>query len=136
MRRAFTLIEMVLVVMILAILAAIVVPLLGGLHEVATPTGLKSDKQIITAASMRAIRDAILGTASKPGAWPDLGQRPDLFPRNPDYLILQYPNITAVSEYSTLNAFDPVTKLGWRGPYLTGPTNLVDAWGNDFVIGI
>ena len=136
MRRAITLMEMILVVIILAILAAIVVPMLGGLSEIATPMGPKSDRQIVTETTMRAIRDAILGSDSKPGAWPDLGQRPELFPRNPDYLLLEYPNITLVSEYSTLTEFDPVTKIGWRGPYLTGTTNLVDAWGNDFVIQV
>lgn len=135
-RRGFTLIELVLVIMILAILAGFVVPMIGGLNQISTPGGPKSHRQIVTETTMRAIRDAIMGTETRPGAWGDLGQRPELFPRNPNYLLLEYPAITAVSEYSALMKFDPVTKIGWRGPYLTGVSRLVDAWGNEFEIHV
>ena len=134
MRRAFTLMEMIIVVIILAILAAIIVPMLGGLREIATPTGPKSDKQIVTETTMRAIRDAILGTDSRPGAWPDLGQRPDRFPTDPNLLLHEFSVIQALDP--SVPEYDPVTKIGWRGPYLQSASTLVDAWGNPILIDI
>ena len=130
MPLGFTLIELILVVMVLAILAGVVVPLLGGLGNISTPLGPKSDRLIVTETSMRAIQDAIIGTESRPGAWTDLGRKPNLFPIDLSLLLSQV--------HPTAADFDPVTKIGWRGPYLrgatgstaTGTSNLVDGWGN------
>ena len=96
----------------------------------------KSQEQILTETNMRPIRDAIMGTDKQPGAWIDLGSIDSLFPRSTDYLLLEYGNITSVTEYASVGAYDPVTKTGWRGPYLTTVTNLVDGWGNAFVIQV
>ncbi len=123
MPLGFTLIELILVVMVLAILAGVVVPLLGGLGNISTPLGPKSDRLIVTETSMRAIQDAIIGTESRPGAWTDLGRKPNLFPIDLSLLLSQV--------HPDAADFDPVTKIGWRGPYLkTGSSNLVDGWGN------
>ncbi|MDG2222250.1 MAG: type II secretion system protein [Rubripirellula sp.] len=133
MRRGFSLIELSIVVLVLAILSGIVVPLLGGLNQISTPTGTKSDKEIITETTMRSIRDAILGSETKPGAWADLGHRPQLFPTDPIQLVAE--------NHPLVGAFDPVTKIGWRGPYLRGSIRqpdganvFVDGWGNPLTI--
>ena len=135
MRYGFTLIELILVVMVLAILAGVVVPLFSGLGNLSTPLGPKSDRLIVTETSMRAILDAIVGTESRPGAWTDLGRKPHLFPTDLSLLLSQV--------HPTAADFDPVTKIGWRGPYLRGATgsatsttNLVDGWGNALTIFI
>ncbi len=116
-RRGFSLIELVLVVMVLAILAGFVIPLIGNF----TPGGEKSEKQIVTETSMLAIRDAILGTATSPGAWADMGKQPALFPRKPFWLTLEYEQLSSLAPaIYAKGPFDPVTKIGWRGPYLKG----------------
>lgn len=134
-RPGFSLIELVVVVMVLAILAGLVVTLMGGMNEISTPGGPKSDREIITETSMRAVRDAILGTDRLPGAWPDLGQQPNRFPTDPSQLLVEV--------HPTVGAFDPVTRIGWRGPYLRGAfrqedgTNVfLDGWGNPMSIFI
>lgn len=128
MRRGFTLIELVLVVMILGIIAGLVVPLLGGFSQISTPTGPKSDRQIVTETTMQTVRDAIMGTDARPGAWTDMGQRPADFPTNPNAVLYE--------TFNGVSTFDPVTKIGWRGPYLSGMTQVVDAWGNAVVIQV
>ena len=130
-RRAFTMIELVMVLVILTALAALLVSLIDGME-----INGKSQEQILTETNMRPIRDAIMGTDKQPGAWIDLGSIDSLFPRSTDYLLLEYGNITSVTEYASVGAYDPVTKTGWRGPYLTTVTNLVDGWGNAFVIQV
>ena len=146
-RQGFSLIELVLVVMILAILAGLVIPLIGNF----TPGGEKSEKQIVTETSMIAIQDAILGTATSPGAWADLGQQPALFPTQPFWLTLEYKQLSSLAPaIYAKGPFDPVTKIGWRGPYLKGSlvhdsngeivrdlegnAFLQDAWNNSLTI--
>jgi len=152
MRRAFTLIELVLVLVILAAVAAMVIPLVGGLE-----ISGKAKEAIVTETTMRKIRDAIMGTRTKPGAWPDLGQRPEMFPSDPAILLQ---DLSAVQQTDpSIQGFDPVTKIGWRGPYFAQATGkfdlarlhssfgddrygaagglaLVDAWGNPIVIQV
>ena len=137
----FTLIELTLVVMIIAILAGIALPLLTG-FTVAD----KSPEEIVTETNMLAIRDAILGTASSPGAWADLGQRPNLFPLDPfwltltfeqleyeEYLLIHYVTANPNNKFAEikkniltgikdLGEYNPVTKVGWRGPYIRLPS--------------
>lgn len=132
-RSAFTLAELVLVLIILLAIAAMLVPLLGGL-EIETSTGNKTEKQVVTETTMRRIRDAIMGSESRPGAWPDLGQRPDKFPTDPNVLLYELSVVQAFD--ASIQAFNRVTKIGWRGPYLKGTSPLIDAWGNLIVIQI
>ncbi len=134
-RTAFTLVELVLVLVILAALTAMIMPLLGG-FEISTPTGDKSPEQVVTEATMNTIRDAVMGTPSSSGMWADMGQRPDLFPQNPDFLLFEFAYVVATPQYSGVREFDPVSKTGWRGPYLVGHSNVIDAWGNDILIQV
>ena len=146
-RHGFSLIELVLVVMILAIVASGATLLIGNF----TPGSDKTAEEIITETSMIAIRDAILGTATSPGAWADLGQQPALFPTQPFWLTLEYQQLSSLAPaIYAKGPFDPVTKIGWRGPYLKGSlvhdsngeivrdlegnAFLQDAWNNSLTI--
>ncbi len=137
-RPGFSLIELVLVVMVLAILAGLVIPLIGNF----TPGGEKSEKQIVTETSMLAIRDAILGTSTSFGAWSDLGQQPALFPTDPFWLTLKYEQLSSLAPHIYAKGpFDPGTKIGWRGPYLKGgfrdsedSTAFRDGWNKSLTI--
>jgi prepilin-type N-terminal cleavage/methylation domain-containing protein len=163
-RRGFSLIEIVLVLMILAILAGIVVPIIGGVSQLSTPGGPKSDRRIVTETTMLAIRDTFLSTGSRTGLWADLRHQSNRLPRT----IAQMFDPTPPVVVPATPLFDPVTKIGWRGPYLMQPTGtypdittihqttgnnwsadgftstygvtgdlgFVDAWGNPIVLQI
>lgn len=135
-RRGFTLIEMAVVVLILAIVALSAVVFIGK-----RTVGEKTYEEIVTETSMLAIRDAISGTATSPGAWADLGHQPDVFPTDPFWLTLEYDQLPQAYTDKGITRFDPITKIGWRGPYLKGgfrasggSNALLDSWGNPLTI--
>jgi len=127
-QTGMTLIELVVVVAILVVLAGFIVPRLTHLGVNARATA--------ASASLAEIRNAIMGTADKPGYLSDNGQLPnqmaDLFVNK-----------------SSLPLFNRDTGLGWRGPYLiaSGPTYpandaygsvgdpaVFDPWGHPIII--
>jgi prepilin-type N-terminal cleavage/methylation domain-containing protein len=139
-RRGFTLIELVMVLVILTALAAGVVSLVDRGVEIDG----KSIETVATEKSMLTIRDVIMGTTTQPGMWADLSQRPEFFPQSLVVLFLEDGSIQSVPQFSSVTSFDPVTKTGWRGPYLTQASGrdennlptVIDAWGNPIVIQI
>jgi type II secretory pathway pseudopilin PulG len=96
-----TLLELVLVVAVMAILAGMVVPLLGGVTDTAQNDG--------TRVSLSEMRDVIMGREGLPGYYGDLRRIPttvaDLFRVN-------------TTLPAALQSYDPQTRQGWRGPYL------------------
>ena len=150
-QRGFTLLEMLLVSAILIVLAALVIPLLGNLRF----SGAGRDRtaqQVATAATLAAVRDAILGTPAQPGLWQDLGERTNYFPQTIADLFRPSPRLP-----KGLQSFNPVTRLGWRGPYLsssdasyavnsaknfttaygnTGDPTIPDAWGRPIILQV
>lgn len=98
-----TLLELVLVVAVMAILAGMVVPLLGGVTDTAQNDG--------TEASLSELRDVIMGREGLPGFRADAGRMPtrlgELFVQPAD-----------------LGAFNPQTRRGWRGPYIMNATRI------------
>ena len=135
------------VLVIMAGLAAVLVPLVADLQVAA-----KTPEQIATEATMQAIRDAIMGRPGQVGAWADLGQKPEWFPPRVDVLLCEgfqtvqeeFFDLLPLGNYAGIGAYDPVTRIGWRGPYLdprmavqsNGFPTLLDAWGNSFEIQI
>ena len=142
---------MLVVVAILIVLAALIIPLFGNLRF----SGAGRDRtaqQVATAATLSAVRDAILGTPAQPGLWQDLGEQPNYFPQTVADLFRASTNLP-----NKYQSFDPVTRLGWRGPYLSvsdssyaiNPANnftstygndgdpaILDAWGRPIVLQV
>jgi len=124
-----TALELVVVLGILVALASLVTPLVNS--SVATPQGEKSAEQIATETSIAEVREVIMGGPSGAGMWTDVGQRADYLPRSVSWLFSETP------PFPNLGSFDPISRTGWRGPYLTnssgrdllGEATVVDGWG-------
>lgn len=112
----FTLIEMVMVIAVLGIMAAVAIPVIGSFITSAQETATKDE--------MRVLARAIAGSdeAKDRGFEGDVGFVPsslaDLV-RKPD----------------SVSAWDPFLDLGWNGPYLdsSGSDYLRDAWDSAYV---
>ncbi|MGE3804513.1 MAG: type II secretion system protein [Gemmataceae bacterium] len=100
-RRAWTLVELMVVLVILGTLAALVMPLLSG--------SIEETKYRTTLINMHRVRDAIMGTSEQPGYLADVGA----LPLTLDGLHNQPVGVLA---------WDRNTRRGWNGPYLTGTT--------------
>lgn len=118
----FTLIELVMIIVVLGLVAAIVIPQMGGLSENSRVTATKSE--------MLMLKRAIIGNPSvvaggryfdvgfegdvghPPASLSDLGIKPDSIP-----------------------AYDKSTRIGWNGPYVdtSGGEYLTDAWGAAYI---
>jgi prepilin-type N-terminal cleavage/methylation domain-containing protein len=128
--RAFTLIELLIVVCILAVMAGLVIPLMGTTQDAA----LKD----VTVASMSAVREAIMGGPSSAGYHLDMkyidAQPPNKVPQTIRDLFVR-PRLDGMRsdpdsdpESVLVPRYDPATRKGWRGPYLNPTTEkyLVD----------
>jgi len=142
---------MLLVVAILIVLAALIIPLLGNLRFSGAGRN-RTAQEIATAATLGAVRDAILGTPAQPGLWQDLGEQPGCFPKTVADLFRASTNLPA-----KFQSFNPVTRLGWHGPYLSSGTGryavnsannftsdygadgdpaILDAWGRPMILQV
>lgn len=137
-RTGLSLLELMIVLIIMATVAGLVVPLSP--WRISTPTGEKSPEQITTETSMHAIREAIVGTSDQPGAWLDLVRRPQHFITDPADFQLNLVELqikyAESGRFREVRPYDPVTRIGWRGPYLSPGKSLVDAWGQPFELQV
>jgi len=121
-RTGFTLIELVIIIVSLAIIAAVAVPRFA---DLATGSKVNATRQ-----ELADLKKAIVGNPSvsvggeyidrgfegdvgfRPGRLQDLVVRPD-----------------------SVSAYNPISRLGWNGPYIdsAGGDYLKDAWGNDYL---
>ena len=118
----FTLVELVLIIVVLGIVAAVAIPKIGDII-----TGSKTNA---TREEMMRLKGAIIGNPSvtSGGRLSDRGYRGDAgsFP----------PNLTGlVTKPAGVAVWNPYTRLGWHGPYIdsTGGDYLKDAWGVAYV---
>jgi len=148
--RGITLIELLVVLTILVALAGMVtISISRGITIVGTDGKKRTPEEIVTLATMQAVRDALIGTsASDPGYRGDLGALPSRL----GGLLIPEPSVVNAG----LDKFNPATKRGWRGPYLqdggvryredfkigngfppftVGDPLILDAWGNPLVLG-
>jgi len=118
----FTLVELVLIIVVLGIVAAVAIPKIGGI--------ITGSKTSATKEEMMRLKAAIMGnSAATSGGRPsDRGYRGDVgsFP----------PNLTGLAVKPAAAAvWNPYTRLGWHGPYIdsTGGDYLKDGWGVNYV---
>ena len=126
-RTGFSLLELVMVLIILTALAAVLIPLLD--LNISTPGGEKTPQQIVTETNLLKLSELIMGTSTTDGAWNDVGQQSRFFIREVgdlflDLSALQSKYSAAAANFDDLTAYDPVSKLGWNGPYAVGGSEI------------
>ncbi|MEK7774610.1 MAG: prepilin-type N-terminal cleavage/methylation domain-containing protein [Candidatus Zixiibacteriota bacterium] len=121
-QSGFTLIELVMVIVVLGILAAVAIPQFGDMTD--------SSKIAATKKELQEIKRAIVGNADifsggqlvDRGFEGDVGFTPSLLSdlgRKPD----------------SVSVWNKLTRLGWNGPYIdtSGGNYLTDSWGTGYV---
>ncbi len=119
-QTGFTLIELVIVIVVLGIIAAVAIPRFG--------TIVDSSKVTATRSEMQTLKRAIVGNpeAVSGGEYVDRGFEDDV-----GFL----PNSLAdlVTKPDSISAYDKLTRLGWNGPYIDGAADyLNDSWGSAY----
>lgn len=113
----FTLIELVIIIVVLAVLASVGIPVLGNV--------ILSAKRESTRKELLTLKTAIvgrMGSAPVRGYENDVGQPPPALQG-------------LVTKPAGVADYDRFTKTGWNGPYVEddGGDFLEDAWGVDYV---
>ncbi len=116
----FTLVELVITLTLLGILAAVAIPVVGGLIE--------SSKDKATKEEMLRLKKAIVGSRSAGGQVEFRGYENDVGSPPPNLKAL-------VEKPSGVQSFNKFSGLGWNGPYIDGSTDdyLKDAWETKYI---
>ncbi|MEO1523896.1 MAG: hypothetical protein AAFX06_00590 [Planctomycetota bacterium] len=120
-RPGFTLVELTGVLLILVLVAAMIIPLVSGssgMLSINVGGRTRSAEAVATETTMRAIRDIVVSSGTRTGLWADMGHIPNRMPRTIGQMFGTDPPVTSIPP------FDPVTAIGWRGPYLSQPTGI------------
>jgi prepilin-type N-terminal cleavage/methylation domain-containing protein len=122
-QNGFTLIELVMIIVILGILAAVAVPRFTGITE--------SSKITATKGEMNALKRAIIGNPSAVvgGEYIDRGFEGDVG-------FVPSRLVDLVVKPDSVAAYNRLTRLGWNGSYIdnSGGDYLKDAWDSNYVI--
>ncbi len=117
-QSGFTLIELVIIIVVLGILAAVAVPKFGDLSE--------SSKVATTKKEMQTLCRAVVGNPDivAAGQYVDLGFEGDV-----GFVPSSLTDLA--SKPDSVNAYNRLTRLGWNGPYIdsTNGDYLTDSWG-------
>lgn len=121
-RKGFTLIELILVIVILGIIAAVAIPRMGDFTE--------SSRQSATLSELQTLKRAIVGNPSvvAGGRYIDVGFEGHL--GHPPASLGELGRMP-----DSLAVYNKFTRIGWNGPYLdtSGGKFLTDAWKTDYI---
>jgi len=120
--RGFTLIELIIIIVVLGILAAVAIPKMGDLASSSRVNATKSE--------MIMLKRAIIGNPQvvSGGRYVDVGFEGDVG-RPPTSLI------DLAVKPDSIAMFDKFTRLGWNGPYVDSASGdfLQDAWDQPYL---
>lgn len=121
-QAGFTLIELVIIIVILGILAAVAVPKFSDIADNSKVTATKKE--------MQNLQRAIIGNPNivAGGQYIDRGFEGDVG-YSPQQLI------DLVIKPDSIPTYNRLTRIGWNGPYIEATDNsyLIDAWGNNYI---
>ncbi len=138
-RRAVSLLELLVVLLILTAVSIIALPLCS--VRVDTPQGKQlSPDEIVTHSTLKVVQAAIAG---EDGVIENLAHAPNALPRRISELLSDKPPEHIERQTPELRRYDPLVRIGWRGPYLiptgqskSGQPAVVDAWGNELELQV
>jgi len=121
----FTLVELVIVIVVLGILAAVAVPKLMDISENAKENATRNEMITLKAAIVGDPNYTVNGVPVARGFKGDVGQSP-----------AQLADLVN-NDAGTYAAWNRFTKIGWNGPYINDEVTgeyLYDAWGTAYVL--
>lgn len=120
--RGFTLIELVIIIAVLTILAAIAIPGIGNLIETSRINSTKAELIELKKAIVGSPQVVENGNYVSRGFENDVGFAPSCLK-------------DLVTKPDTVAGYNRITRLGWNGPYIdsSGGQYLRDAWDSAFV---
>lgn len=122
----FTVVELLIVIVVLGILAAIVLNVFGGVQQRARTTSAEAELQ--------GVDKAIAALSVDTGKWPNgcaigLNSNPEVFIQLADAGLAQSPTAGVIDTDCEWTAQDI---SNWRGPYLQ-TNEIIDPWNNSYV---
>ncbi len=117
----FTLIELVIIIVVLAILAAVGIPSIGGMIAASKVNATKSEMLELKKAIVGSPSMVAGGTITSKGFEYDVGFAPS---RLEDL----------VSKPGSVQVWNRITEIGWHGPYIDASDGdyITDAWGSTY----